>query len=376
MSYFAVVLMGLVACNRDALDTEELCDGLDNDRDGLIDEGLFGYDIVQPSDEAGVLAAEDEIGTILRVPNGMLSRSYEGETSEGETLSAWVELDGMGHAIAMEQISTNSEGLQTVNIQSAAYEGDLKVWDAGTRTVDGETVLDYEQSWTYHDHGQASTHSYAEAVSGRTLATEWFYDEQEREILWRREGSQISCGEWVTAYDDTLNTKTAYAGVSCGDDPPATHWVRSTYDSQGRLLSIEEEQDAVTRAWTWEGDDPATYTSALGDTRSFEVQDGVVVGATGEGELSDWMLGYHDSGRIDELGYETPEGVAYALALEYSDLAGGFLSGVTTFSDGEQAFRSSYALDEVGNFFAVSWEYLASGVTGEIQHSTECQEGA
>ena len=101
-----------------------------------------------------------------------------------------------------------------------------------------------------------------------------------------------------------------------------------------------------------------------------------MVGATGEGELSDWLLGYHDSGRIEKMGYDTPEGVAYELALEYSDLPGGFLTEAGSLSDEEQAYRSTYELDELGNFFAMSWEDLVSGVTGEIRHSVECGDGS
>ena len=226
----------LFACNRvEPLDSEQICDGLDDDRDGQIDEGLFGYDTELVFDEAGVPNIEQGISRSLRIPMGMFGRSYEAETSEGETWSSWVEFDGEGRAISVEFTHIESDGQETVSLQSAAYEGDLKVWDVGTRTVDGETVLDYEQSWTYHDHGQVSTHSYADTISQRTQDSEWFYDERDREILLRREGSEFDCAEWVTGYDDTLNTKTAYAGVTCGNDPPDTDVITPVEPSLTRL---------------------------------------------------------------------------------------------------------------------------------------------
>lgn len=351
------------------------CSLVDPEGDALCGAGSLGYEPILNTDEAGVTDVGQGVTVVRQTREEVVELRAESWNSEGASSSYLAEFDGAGNTTLVEYTALSATGEETVFAQSVSYEGGRWVRSTVREAVDGEATLDYELSLRYNDAGLMATFDYVDPLKQFSQYSEYFYDNRDREVLVQREGSSLGgCYEWATVYDDSLNTQTAFTGVGCGKELPETWSERRTYDREGHLLFIET--DGQTRAWTWVGDDPSTYTAASGSTRVFQIEDGVLVGATGQEELGDWLAEYDSSGRIQEVSfYSTGEvKVHNGFRASFSELAGDFLSGYTRSVDGEASFTAAYEFNDLGNLIGRSWEDLVSGVSGQVDYSVVCEE--
>lgn len=367
ISLFAV----LFACNRvEPLDTEQICDGLDDDQDGLIDEGLFITTVEFALDEADVIDLDR--GLALReswVP-GIEQRTEVQISSSGDVIEEHYEYDALGNILAAEVITTSESGEVRV-VHERRYQGSEVVYNLRERFDDGEAVSRVETVIELTDSGQMSTLREEDFTDEEVIWLRFSYDAQDREILLRQEGPEELCVEWSTVYDDDLMQSYAYEMVLCDAPLPDEPVETRTWDSQGRLLSIQEAGEGP-ESWTWEGDLATSYTSYIDATRSFNYQEGRLVSATGEGHLASWALDYDELGRLSGYTRERSDGPA-GVSLTYAAGEGSSLSKISGQYGGEDSYERSYEVDELGNLLSGAYEDLVSGAKTETTYSYTCQ---
>ena len=354
----------LFACNRvEPLDSEQICDGLDDDQDGLVDEGLFISTLDFVLDEAGVINLDRGVALQLSWAPGIEERTTTQVSDVGDITEEFYRYDGEGNIVEAEY---GSESDRTV--YERRYEGSELVYDLSERFEDGELTSKVETVIELTDSGQRALLQSEDFINGEILSFIYTYDEQDRQMSRRQEGPDQVCLEWFTRYDDTLMQKYSYDSVPCDEPLPSEPAVTRSWDADGNLISVQTSEGAQT--WGWEGGKAITYT-IVGIVRSYEYEGDRLVGAQLNGS-SVWELDYDELERFT--GYVALRGVGLAgLSAEYHGGAGSSVSKVLGQSDSEPSYELLYELDELGNLVGSAYEDLVSGATTDTSYSYTCQ---
>lgn len=309
-------LLLLAACAQ-LPDQEVTCDGLDDDQDGVIDEGLIGH-------------------------------SFE------------------------FLLTTSAEGDETGFQISAQFQDEQRVFLTREDFVGQETVAAYEELSEFNQDGLIAETKRLDLLTEQRVTLRWSYDEQLRQTS-MRQASEGSCTEYVTVYDDELDHKFDYGLAYCGYLNPGEPAEVTGYDHAHRVIFHVLEKE--TSSWTWgEESRVESYRSPDGSERHYSYEEDRLIGASATGVLAPWALDYDAESRLKSYRSGAGTALSSGLDLDYSDSSGGFVSKVFAEYEGAPRFEQEHLFDSFGNLVGAIYTDLLTGgsTTGVYEHT--CHE--
>lgn len=293
------ILVGL-ACGGEALDTEMICDGLDDDQDGLVDEEVVGIRYEMPLDIGGApeLDAYFEFDAQVAVGVSTLSHSYE--------------LDDGSHGVDEKEYGTSGRLLYSRSEYTAAdgestssetytyeFEQGQPVYERFERMENEALVSGYEVVGELNGEGLLASQETTDLMDideAELLVFE--YDSALRPISEKRYiGSDCAADYWLYPSEEI---EKHILNRSCDTTPSSAASYTYVYerDSQGRLISFVDNDDDAVWTWTWVGDrltrDYVRSTQEL--KRVYEFEDGRFVRGEAQDLREDWVVEYDSFG--------------------------------------------------------------------------------
>lgn len=357
---------------------ETACDGLDNNGDGRIDEGVLAARFGVQEDLAGApdLDTFSVAGAwspgVRWVQKKGWSESYSGRVTE--SVEGWT-LDEKGRLVEEYRWQQDQDGTSEYIFQ-AEYQGDVQVTLVQRVITDGADILEFGWRATVVEDGQVLA---AELLIDGVLASSiaYTYDAQGRET-WQRwvDAETQRCSAEARIYDDTRLTQETYYGASCSTDVLGEVNVFEQWDSAGRLVVFQDRtKDFV---WSWGEDGVSVRTRQVGaesHERRFEYQDGRLLGGSDARMQESWVLGFDGQGRVSGVATLDLEHKSSQLAsLRYArGEDAGVVSQVRYGAEFSAAGDVVFELDESGNL-ALETGTFADGQVYEFKEWTHgCQ---
>lgn len=296
---------------------ETLCDGLDDDQDGLVDEGVFQaslYDWPQSGQENFAIWTKPWTSWVP----GLVSLAVDQTYSTGTLQTGLTDYDEQGRITFYEGTYAHEESGSFVEVEGAyRYSGDQVIYEL-LRYHEVTKFVEVEEDWTetfveLDELGRPERLTTVDHISGSVDLQTIVYDAQSREteIEWLEvleEGDPVCRSRELFVYDDQARTMHAQLDFGCnGID--LLELGESRWDAEGRLVFEGTEESYAS--WIWDGDELVEYA----ETRESSVQsvsyrydDGRLVWAVDGFQEQFWSLTYDSNGgllatrRFDEQG--------------------------------------------------------------------------
>ena len=296
---------------------EAVCDGLDDDGDGWVDEGVFTVEAANRGGDRGAggilytnpfddhLLLAEGIRTVSRwTDDGALVEQEDYDTAGRLTFSGeLLQSDGLQH--------------QTVTLyQYGEFGTTYQEWRSESRPLGGVFTVDrtWEQVTVWSvDGAQRESTTYRDGEWN--ITTQYSYDELGRETQYK--GNTLSdCYERLTVWDDTRYSATQIVDEYCIGE----RWIDDVrhYTPTWKLLSSSDRESV----YTWEDDRLLRYETpyVLWENRYIGDQ---LVGTT---EWDDGTL-FRDTNVVFD-----PDGLPAVLHHLFSDGTGGYHQSMQEFS--------------------------------------------
>lgn len=367
-------LLLVLACGRGELPEGEVrCDGLDDDEDGVVDEGLVGHGFEFVLDRAGAPDLDAGFSLELSEFAGLESESLEYLAADGAVTLQLSEFDTSGRLVYLEQWTTSAEGEETGVQISAEYQDELRdgyqVFLTREDFVGQERTSAYELRSEFNEFGLKVESNYLDLLTDARLTYRWGYDAQHRETSAIQTSNGV-CREYVTTYDYELNHRFEYALSGCGYLTPGEPAVVTGYDHAGRVLFDVIEQE--TSSWTWGDTLVESYRTPEGSERLYDYEESRLVGASATGVLSPWTVDWDSENRVTSYRVAPETALSTGIDLTYSEAPGGFVSKVFAEVEGAPFHEREYLFDTFGNLVEALYTDLSTGGTNTGLYEHTC----
>ncbi|MED5370810.1 MAG: hypothetical protein VX899_07345 [Myxococcota bacterium] len=355
---------------------EARCDGLDDDADGLVDEGVL---IVQPELststhlERSFPTLRFEPQDALQIQPGVATvygtkRPYPAIEGLEPKLREWERrYDSQGREIHWWDLNWHGDWDEerTETLQQAAWGPYGRTWWRSETTSEdletGQTQTDlwWDVTLEYNDLGQlAGVHG---EQHGLPFDAVFEYDAQGRQTLVTETGDG-SCSQTRTEWDDSAFTRTRLFDRDCG----------GTWADQGTVYYDTNWQptgtDPDSPSLTWAGTDLVVQGDGA-DRVEYEHQGGLLTQSVTyeQGERTAWASMEYTAGGLPLL-WTASEGSSQKSTRFGYNAAGGLSQVVSSHLDDSESWRSEYLSDSQHNIERIERQFGDSW----IEYSFDC----
>lgn len=290
----------------------ERCDGLDNDQDGFVDEGVFALHYEMPVDEAGAPELDQFFSFLPRTAVGVVELESEYTYSEGSTGFYRKEFGPKGRErFSEEQLSLSTGELQT-ELSLYEFEQGEPVFERHESWVDDALTSAVETSREYSDDGVLREEVIDNVLgSSGPVTLTYTYDEQGRLIaLESRQGSSCQRERWeyrsetMELYFDDRNCDTS--------EFPARS---REWDTDGQLIRLSyyfySDVPAEVVEWVWEEGAVKTRTTRVSgeepsESRLYKSHEGGYSRVDLEQDGAFWNLVQNSAGVLSQVEVYLP----------------------------------------------------------------------
>ena len=261
---------------------EQVCDGLDDDADGFVDEGavlavpeLSVQDFEGLTTQAVLDPGPQVVLDLLPGVQTVTIQSQDPDSSDTNVATFGFRYDPQGRLIGswLERSPSALDGGRMVYYEQTVWgphgpehqESGFQQWSA-EGVLQDETVSTLD---TEYDGDGLVVAEHSESSSGTTVDTDYEYDAQGRLVLTTERNGSL-CSQWRSDWDDLAYTRSDWVDQGC-----TGQWVEDRVVQYDALWFPLHEQDGdLTLEWD---DSKLSGAFTTNDTLEFEYRDGRLV---------------------------------------------------------------------------------------------------